>query len=139
MILPFVLFVLILLVSTSLLRIAASLLTRAPFLNFLVLVPMLKMVLPNASIVTSLRLLALYYSPLSFHLTFGLRLSLRLFFLLIDNLRPYFRAVPCIERLFGHPPNYSHLRCFGCACFVLLPPRERTKLTAQSVECVFLG
>jgi len=80
MILPFVLFVLILLVSTSLLRIAASLLTRVPFLNFLVLVPMLRMVLPNASIITFLRLLVLYYSPLSFHLTSGLRLSLRLFF-----------------------------------------------------------
>ena len=60
MTLPFVHFVLILLVSTSLLRIAASLLTGAPFLNFLVLVPMLRMVLPNASIVTFLRLLGVY-------------------------------------------------------------------------------
>ena len=84
MILPFVHFVLILLVSTSLLRIAVSLLNRVPFL---------KMVLLNASIVTFLRLLALYYSPLSFHLTSGLRLSLRLFFSLIDNLPQFFRAI----------------------------------------------
>jgi hypothetical protein len=75
MILLFVLLVLILLVSTSLLRIVASLLTRVPFLNFLVLGPMLRMVLPNESTITFLRLLVLYYSPLSFHLTSGRRSS----------------------------------------------------------------
>ncbi|WVZ12533.1 hypothetical protein V8G54_017063 [Vigna mungo] len=33
-------------------------------------------------------------------------------------------------RLFGHPPDYFTLRIFGCACYVHLPPHERTKLTA---------
>ena len=42
-------------------------------------------------------------------------------------------------RLFGKPPNYSNLRTFGCICYVHLSQQERTKLTAQSVKCAFLG
>ena len=51
---------------------------------------------------------------------------------LLANLSPY-------ERLYGFPPPYSLLRVFGCACFVLLQPHERTKLEPRARLCCFLG
>uniref|UniRef100_A0A2N9F943 Integrase catalytic domain-containing protein n=1 Tax=Fagus sylvatica TaxID=28930 RepID=A0A2N9F943_FAGSY len=50
----------------------------------------------------------------------------------IQNTTPY-------ERLFGIAPNYSLLKVFGCVCFVLLQPHERTKLQPRSQLCCFLG
>ena len=50
----------------------------------------------------------------------------------LSNQTPYFR-------LFHTDPTYTHLRIFDCMCFVHLPPFERTKLSAQSAQCAFLG
>jgi hypothetical protein len=43
----------------------------------------------------------------------------------VQNITPY-------ERLFGTASNYSLLKVFGCVCFVLLQPHERTKLQPRS-------
>ena len=50
----------------------------------------------------------------------------------LAQLTPHFK-------LFGHHPMFDHLHTFGCVCFIHLPPTERTKLTAQSRRCAFLG
>ncbi|KAG9447270.1 hypothetical protein H6P81_013398 [Aristolochia fimbriata] len=41
--------------------------------------------------------------------------------------------------LYGTSPDYSLLRVFGSTCFVLLPDRERDKLSGKSAMCIFLG
>jgi len=43
------------------------------------------------------------------------------------------------EKLYGHAPDYSALSVFGCTYFVLKPHVERTKLSAKSTLCVFMG
>ncbi|KAA0055911.1 Retrovirus-related Pol polyprotein from transposon TNT 1-94 [Cucumis melo var. makuwa] len=50
----------------------------------------------------------------------------------IHNIFPF-------ERLYGTPPSYSHLKVFGCACFVLLHPHEHTKLEPRARLRCFLG
>ena len=43
------------------------------------------------------------------------------------------------EKLYDEVPDYASLRVFGCTCFVLKPQVERSKLSAKSALCVFLG
>jgi hypothetical protein len=43
------------------------------------------------------------------------------------------------EHLYGKMLDYSILHLFSCVYYVLFAPREHTMLTAQSVDCVFLG
>jgi len=54
---------------------------------------------------------------------------------------------PCTSRshatpfllLFGHEPEYSHLRVFGCQCFPNTTATTPHKLEPRSRPCVFLG
>ena len=47
----------------------------------------------------------------------------------LDNVSPF-------ESLYHTPPDYSSLKVFGCACFVLLQPYEYTKLELRA--CLLL-
>ncbi|CAL1357650.1 unnamed protein product [Linum trigynum] len=51
---------------------------------------------------------------------------------ILDNESPFFK-------LYSRLPDYSRLRVFGCLCFVLMPRRERTKLTSKTARCAFMG
>ena len=44
-----------------------------------------------------------------------------------------------LEVLQKQPPNLSHLRVFGCTCFVHIQTSHRDKLDPRAIKCVFLG
>jgi histone deacetylase 1/2 len=50
----------------------------------------------------------------------------------INDQSPY-------EHLFGHPPDYSFIRTFGCAVWPHLRPYNSKKLEFRSKKCVFIG
>ena len=43
------------------------------------------------------------------------------------------------ERYSGKKPDISHLKVFGCICYVHVPDELRTKLDAKAEKCIFLG
>ncbi|CAN1245557.1 Retrovirus-related Pol polyprotein from transposon RE1 [Linum grandiflorum] len=60
-------------------------------------------------------------------------------YLINRQITPTLNDVSPLYALYSRQPAYDRLRIFGCVCFVLLPPQERTKLTTKTARCVFLG
>ena len=50
----------------------------------------------------------------------------------LHNSTPY-------EKLLHKPPQYQHMRVFGCLAFAVNPSRAKDKLQPRGVPCLFLG
>ncbi|KAJ0601440.1 putative RNA-directed DNA polymerase [Helianthus annuus] len=43
------------------------------------------------------------------------------------------------EKLFELKPDVSHLRVFGCVCYVFIPNHLRHKMEKKAIRCIFIG
>ncbi|KAL4559623.1 hypothetical protein LXL04_031766 [Taraxacum kok-saghyz] len=43
------------------------------------------------------------------------------------------------EKLKNVKPNVSHLRVFGCVCYVVIPSSRHSKMEKKAVRCIFVG
>ena len=50
----------------------------------------------------------------------------------LSNVSPY-------EKLFGHAPNNTHQRAYGCLCYMSTLKQGRTKFDPRAEPCIFLG
>ena len=50
----------------------------------------------------------------------------------IANKTPY-------EKMFNKPPDYTHMKTFGCLAMAYNPDRHKDKFSTKAVPCVFLG
>ena len=56
------------------------------------------------------------------------------------HIRPAaYHKYSTLQLTYGHEPNISHLRIFGCAVYVLIAPPQRTKMGPQRRLGIYVG